>query len=188
MEAVYLKAAQKNTSLLFTLFEHAATLKSVRRSGWHEKLGLDNAESVADHSYVATLMAVVYADMMGLDASKTARMSLLHDLAESITGDITPEAMPRSQKSEKEDDAMSTILEMFPKEIRQKYADAWAEYRDADSPESALLKQVDKLEMALQAKRYAKSGPHDIESFLSTARQCVSNPALQGMLDVQSDD
>lgn len=188
MEVACLKATQENTRLLRTLFEHAAMLKSTRRSGWSEKLGLESVESVADHSYVTTLMATVYADIMGLDASKIARMSLLHDLAESITGDITPDAMPPSQKIEKENEAMSSILELFPKNIRQKYVDAWAEYGAAQSKESELLKQIDKLEMALQAKRYEKSGSHNIESFLDTARRSVHDPDLLNMLNMSTNE
>lgn len=186
MEAVYLRATQESTRRLRTLFEHAAMLKTTRRSGWAEKLGLESAESVADHSYVTALMATVYADMAGLDVSKIARMSLLHDLAESITGDIIPEEMPASQKAVKEGVAMASILEMFPKGVRQMYADAWDEYCAAKSPESVLLKQVDKLEMALQADRYARSGAGDIETFMRTARRGVHDPELLTMLDVSA--
>lgn len=180
---VYLKATRDDTEDLRALFARVAALKSTRRSGWVKKLGLESAESVADHSYATTFMATVYADIMGLDACKIARMSLLHDLAESITGDITPDAMTHDQKESKEDAAMKLILELFPKEIRQKYIKTWTEYRMATSRESVILKQVDKLEMAFQAQIYSQSGPHKIDSFVSTARDNIKDPRLLSMLD-----
>ena len=158
-------------------------LKSTRRSGWVEKLGLASSESVAEHCYATTFMATVYADMLGLDAEKIARMSLLHDLAESITGDITPDSIPQTKKESMENDAMNSILCLFPQKVRQKYADAWTEYCNAASDESLMLHQVDKLEMALQAKIYAKQGYHNVDTFLDTARNSVNTPELVNMLD-----
>lgn len=188
MEADYSKGMQENTERLQALFEQASMLKSIPRKGWQEKLGLESPESVADHSYVTAFMATVYADIMGLDALRITRMSLMHDLAESITGDITPDSMPASEKAERESKAMSVILEMFPKEVRPKYEEAWDAYCRADSAEAVLLKQIDKLEMAMQARRYSHSTKGDITPFLYLARQKVRDPMLASMMDAIDDD
>lgn len=45
-------------------------------------------ESVADHSYRAAVLAMALPP--GLDRDRCVKMALLHDLAESMVGDITP--------------------------------------------------------------------------------------------------
>lgn len=181
-----MKATQGDTDRLYALFERAAGLKSTRRTGWVEKLGLDSAESVADHSYAVSFMSAVYADIMGLDSCKMIRMSLLHDLAESITGDIALGSVPEEKKIADEDAAMATILDLFPESIRAGYAELWSEYRAGSSPESAVLRQLDKLEMALQARRYSGRG-RSVEPFLDTARNHVRDKPLRQMLDMCAD-
>ena len=83
---------------------------------------------------------------------------------------------------------MSTILGLFPDSIRARYAESWSEYREGSSPESAMLAQVDKLEMALQARRYSGGDRAAIAPFLDTARKRVRDPALLRMLDMCSDE
>ena len=65
----------------------AARLKGVRRAGWVEKLGMESPESVADHSYATAMLVMARSDEEGLDTALALRMALLHDLAESETGD-----------------------------------------------------------------------------------------------------
>ena len=63
-------------------------LQRQKRTGWI-KSGIEEPESVADHSYRAALLAMVV-PLTGVDAGRCMRMALVHDLAESIVGDITP--------------------------------------------------------------------------------------------------
>jgi putative hydrolase of HD superfamily len=71
--------------MLFDFFNIVAELKKIPRKGWKEKLGLENPESVADHSYLTAVMSMIISDLNGLNTQKVLKMSLLHDLAESIT-------------------------------------------------------------------------------------------------------
>ena len=75
----------------------ALDLKEIYRSGWI-KAGVEEGETVADHSYGASVIAMALSDMEGLDTERVVKMSLLHDIAESIVGDITPDQMPRNEK------------------------------------------------------------------------------------------
>ena len=71
---------------LARFFVRSGRLKAERRRGWVKKLGLNNPESVADHSYRTALMAMVISDSRGLDTVKAVRLALLHDLPEAIVG------------------------------------------------------------------------------------------------------
>ena len=53
--------------------------KKLRRAGWvREKI--NNPESVAEHSFRVSILAMVLSDPLGLDKEKLIKMALLHDL------------------------------------------------------------------------------------------------------------
>ena len=55
------------------------------------------------------------------------------------------------------------------------------EYQESNSSESKIVHQIDKLEMALQAKIYEKDGhsKDKLESFFESARIEISDPKLK---------
>ncbi|MGI0002847.1 MAG: HD domain-containing protein, partial [Nitrosopumilaceae archaeon] len=77
--------------MLEDFFDQVIGLKSIHRKGWAKKVGINEPESVADHTYSMALMSVVLAELQALDVQKVATMSLIHDLAESLVGDYTPD-------------------------------------------------------------------------------------------------
>ena len=63
-------------------------LKLMPRAGWF-RAGIDHPESVADHSFVAALLAWRLArELPGLNATKVLLMMLLHDVHEARLTDI----------------------------------------------------------------------------------------------------
>jgi len=135
-------------------FQKVLELKNVPRQGWKEKLEIINPESVADHTYSTAVISMVLSDIEGLDSEKIIRMALLHDLSESVTGDITPNNITKNEKARKENIAMKQILKNLPDKITEPYFEIWNEYQKNSSQESRLLHDIDKLEMAFQAKFY----------------------------------
>ena len=72
MVQVFLKAIRENSNILMNeFFETAANLKNIPRKGWIDKLGINSPESVADHCYSTTLMAMVISDLQNLDTKKS---------------------------------------------------------------------------------------------------------------------
>lgn len=137
----------------------AGRLKEIRRTGWVTKAGIGDAESVADHSFRVGLAALLLSDLTGLDTLKAVRMALIHDLAESTIGDLTPEQMKDcASKLAVEDEAMEHILKCLPEEIRALYTDAWKEWVRGESREAKVVHELDAFEMALQAEEYARRG------------------------------
>ncbi len=140
------------------LLREAGRLKRIRRTGWVES-GVRDPESVADHSYRTALLAMLLADAEGLDALRTVRMALLHDIAESRVGDLTP-AMKRDKPDwrAEEDDAMEAILRPLGEPYSSNYLTLWREYLEAKTPEARLANAADKIEMLLQAREYEEAG------------------------------
>lgn len=169
--------------MIVDFFVAAAGLKSVPRQGWIDRLGMKNPESVADHSYLTSLMSLVLSESLDLDAMKVVKMSLLHDLAESKTGDLTPARASGQEKKDAEDAAMDEILKDLPERIRRSYRDVWREFRDGVSEEARFVHEVDKLEMALQAAIYSgDTGIESVRPFIESAKSAVQNRHLRDLL------
>jgi putative hydrolase of HD superfamily len=183
MDQDYLKGTHENTNL-DEFFKTVLKLKTVQRQGWKDKLGLQNPESVADHCYSMTTIAMVLSDIKKLDTDKVIKMSLLHDLAETITGDLTPNYVTKPKKEELENSAMKTILQNLSEPLKTQYWNLWDEYQKNATKEAQLLHQVDKLEMALQAAEYEKSGftKAQLVSFIESAKIEVTDSDLQKIL------
>jgi putative hydrolase of HD superfamily len=134
-------------------------LKRLPRTGWVDS-GVEDPESVADHSFRTTFITMVLADLQGLDSERAMRIALLHDLAEAEMGDLTPE-QKRSMGQEyikEERGAIGRILSRLPEDIAEDYHALWEEFIRGSSPEAEIVAQADKLEMILQALEYEEEG------------------------------
>jgi putative hydrolase of HD superfamily len=146
---------------IIPFFQFILQLKCVKRSGWASKVKISNPESVADHTYSMCAMSMVLSDMLGLDTERIMKMVLLHDLVESVTGDYLPQEISKKQKRKEEDKVMKSILCNIPSNVRSHYKKIWKEYILNKTEIAHFVHRTDKLEMALQAKRYAKEYTKD---------------------------
>jgi len=170
---------------LVKFFSQSGRLKSEKRRGWLMKLGLAHPESVADHSYRTALMALVLSDTRGLDTAKAVRLALLHDLPEAVVGDAMPEERSGASKVAVETKALEELLNGLPPKLRPLYHDAWLEFLSGKTEEARLVRQLDKLEMAMQAWEYAKglSDPASAREFSATARKHITDGELLALLE-----
>ena len=167
--------------MIMDFFKTAANLKKIQRQGWVDKLSIKNPESVADHSYSMAIMGMIISDIENYNSEKILKMILLHDLAESKIGDYTPGQIDFEKKDEIENIAFLKILEDLPNSLKSQYQNFWKEYQENISPESKIVHQIDKLEMALQAKTYQDEGhsKEQLESFYESAKKEIVNPKLK---------
>lgn len=174
-----------NYLMLSEFFNIVSELKKTPRRGWKEKAGIEKPESVADHSYGVALMAMVFSDLRNLDTGKVLMMALLHDLAESITGDFIPGEISKENKRTVEAQAMSEILSKLPPDLASKYSSVWEEYLEGTSKESVLVHEIDKLEMAVQAAKYFGEGfsKEKLQEFVESSRKEIKTKELRAVLD-----
>jgi putative hydrolase of HD superfamily len=164
-------------SKLSPFFHSVLQLKSLRRAGWVSKVDVRDAESVADHTFSMCAMAMLLADMLGLDTTRAMKMVILHDLAESIVGDYMPGDVSANQKRTKEKRAMKSILSGLPRKIGSEYEKIWLEYLQNKTDVAKFVHRIDKLEMALQANQYARQGYAGslLKPFLESAKTAVGD-------------
>jgi putative hydrolase of HD superfamily len=174
--------------VLFDFFYLVSELKKIPRKGWISKVGIEHPESVADHSYGTAIMAMVLSDSQKLDTEKILKMALLHDLAESITGDFMPEEISKENKTIAEDDSMKEILSKLPNDLAKQYENIWQEYTHAITKESILVHEIDKLEMAIQAAKYSSEGfsNEKLSLFVDSAKKEIKSKELLDILDTLS--
>ena len=138
-------------------------LKQTRRTGWTKyKEITSQVESVADHSFRIALMAFVFGlqqeedkEEKVLDVQKLVTMALVHDIAESIVGDITPHCgISKEEKNTLEVEAMEKLKETLGDVAGETIETLWLEYENGSSREARVVKELDKLEMLLQASEY----------------------------------
>ena len=170
---------------ILDFLKDTSNLKNIPRQGWIDKLSITNPESVADHSYSMSIMAMIISDLENYDSEKILKMVLLHDLAESKIGDFTPGQISKDEKEKIENQAFHEIIEKLPNSIKLQYVEIWKEYQNQISVESQFVHQIDRLEMTLQAKMYEKSGSSkdNIATFLETAKSDITHPKLKKILN-----
>ena len=175
----------KNTEILIDeFFKTTINLKKIPRQGWKNKLGMTNPESVADHCFSMSVIAMVLSDLQNLDTTKVLKMSLIHDLAESITGDLTTDKISKKEKEKLENKTMKKIFNNLPDILAEEYLSIWNEYQKRQTNEAVFLHEVDKLEMAFQANVYAKEGiqKQTLQPFFDTAKNEIKNKRLMRIL------
>jgi putative hydrolase of HD superfamily len=141
----------------------AIDLKDEARSGWRLR-GIRAGESVADHSWSTALLCLLYADEAGVERALALEIALVHDLAEAITGDITARAneadrtISVAQKAALERAAMDELLNgMTDGRIRE----CWQMYEDRANPEARFVRDMNLIDMCLQALKYELEGRYD---------------------------
>ena len=144
---------------LLTMLLQANRLKTTPRTGWAMR-GVPRPESVADHSHGTALVALVLLDLVkeNLDRQRVLAMAVTHDLAESVTGDLSLGAsrlLPPGAKARAEAAALGELLSGLP------FADRWGTWWDdleaKQSPEALLVRDADRLDLLIQALVYERT-------------------------------
>ncbi|KAG8069991.1 hypothetical protein GUJ93_ZPchr0006g41654 [Zizania palustris] len=144
-------------------------LKTTKRAGWVRR-GVQGPESVADHMYRMGVMALVAADLPGVDRDRCVKMAIVHDIAEAIVGDITPsDGVPKEEKSRREKEALDHMCGLLGGGPRaEEISELWMEYEQNATLEAKVVKDFDKVEMILQALEYEKGELTLVLEYFST--------------------
>ncbi|KAF8935053.1 HD domain-containing protein 2 [Dissophora ornata] len=156
-------------------------LKRTKRTGWVNN-GIKPAESIADHMYRMSIMALLIDEKTaGVDKDRCIKMAIVHDLAESLVGDITPfDGVTVEDKHAQERNAMHHLCHdlLGWSTQAQEISALWEEYESAATPEALLVKDFDKFEMIIQAFEYEKSEDATLEDFFAGTRGKFKHPMV----------
>ncbi|KAK3082264.1 hypothetical protein LTS18_007820 [Coniosporium uncinatum] len=173
---------QTSTPSPVPFFHLLERLKTTKREGWR-RFGINHGESIADHMYRMSILTMLAPASLSsrLDVPRCTKMALVHDMAESLVGDITPvDGVLKSEKNRREAETMDYICSgllgkvgggLAGEEVRQ----LWQEYEDGVTEESCFVHDVDKMELILQMVEYERShgGRIDLGEFSWVAKKIV---------------
>jgi 5'-deoxynucleotidase YfbR-like HD superfamily hydrolase len=167
---------------VINFFQKINRLKSLKRTGWLKK-GVAFPESVADHTFRVALIAMILCPE-NLNKEKIIKMAIVNELPEAIVGDIitTHENSNKYKKNKfkKEKNAVQELVKKLDKKTANEIINLWVESEELKTKEAKFLKQIDKLEMAMQALEYEKlsSNQEKFDEFWETTENTLENPEL----------
>nr|MDO8087743.1 HD domain-containing protein [Candidatus Sigynarchaeum springense] len=179
-------------SAYIRLLEAIHAVKHLPRKGWIERgLLAGRVESVGSHSFGTALLALLIkeAGMLpaGMPAERLLAVALLHDIVEGVTGDMTPaDNVPAALKAKMELGALQQLLGAVPGMAGlQRELEAFVSAGDAaeKDPVHDIVRQIDKLDMMIQALQYEKASGKNMGEFYEEPAKYLSDPKLLGFFD-----
>jgi putative hydrolases of HD superfamily len=155
-------------------------LKHVKRAGW-SLAGVNDPESVAEHSFRTALIGFILACEEGADPGRTALLCLLHDSQESRTGDVFTLGRPYVTTANNVD-VTSDQIEGFPQSTAFTLLALVQEYENGETLEARLAHEADKLECVFQAREYQAHRATDTTQWIRNCSQRVSTEAGRRLL------
>jgi len=165
-------------------------LKRYPRTGW-AIAGVPGAESVAEHSFRASIIAAVIAAAEDADPQRAAFLALWHDTQETRTTDL-PHVSRRYVTTAANRAVTGDQVRPLPPAIAAMISGAVSEYEAGETPEAVCARDADKLECLLQAREYHDQGHQNLQPWIdsslaslhtATAKQLASEALTQNSLE-----
>uniref|UniRef100_A0A0A1X749 5'-deoxynucleotidase HDDC2 n=2 Tax=Zeugodacus cucurbitae TaxID=28588 RepID=A0A0A1X749_ZEUCU len=140
---------------ILQFMELIGNLKHTKRTGWVLR-NVSDPESISGHMYRMSMMTFLLDGSEGLNQIRCMELALVHDLAESVVGDLTPFCgVSKADKRAMEFKAMEDICKLIEPRGKR-IMELFEEYEAGESAESKFVKDLDRLDMIMQAFEYEK--------------------------------
>jgi putative hydrolase of HD superfamily len=156
-------------------------LKRYKRTGWLIA-GVDNPESIAEHSFRTAIIGYVLAVMEGADPAKTAALCLFHDTQETRIGDV-PSVGKGYVVTAPNPEVTTDQVAGFPAAVGQAVRELVDEYEGRRSLEARLAKDADKLECLIQAREYQAQGHEDVPPWIETSAAALQSASARQLAE-----
>ena len=157
-------------------------LKDVIRTGWKDwNVTRDRVESVAEHIYGVQMLAIAMWSQYNyvIDIKKVILMLAVHELEETVIGDLTQFQIGREEKSRLGHQAINQILS--PLNLGTTIEEIILEFDERKSAEAQFAYQCDKLECDIQCKLYDEQ--HCVDLNNQTNNTAVHNQEVAKLLE-----
>ncbi|KAH7826942.1 putative HD domain containing protein [Monocercomonoides exilis] len=142
---------------------------------------VNNPETVSSHIFRTALLGFVIREK-DIDYGKCIKMGLIHDLAESVIGDLTPDQALKVDKHQLEADGVKKLCEDLPVDVADEFTTLWNEFEDGNTKEAKLVREFDKLEMIMQAREYEIDQPGvNLETFFASTADMFTFPCTKAL-------
>lgn len=169
--------AQNVTAFLYEM----GLLKRFKRTGW-STVGVPAPESIADHSFRASVTASVLAAMEGADPQRAAFLALWHDSQETRTTDLPH--LARTYVTATPNNAVTADqVAPLPAAVAAVITAAVTEYEAGETIEARCARDADKLECLLQAREYIEQGHTNAQPWIDTSLAGLYTASAQQIAD-----
>lgn len=157
-------------------------LKNVIRTGWKTwNVKRERLESVAEHIFGVQMLAIAMKSeyQYDVDIMKVLYMLAIHELGETIIGDLTQFQISNEEKEAIEHSAVHKILSgLIDKDLIE---ELFLEFDSHKTKEAMFAYQCDKLECDLQCKIYDEENCVDLNN--QPNNNALNNSIVKGLLD-----
>ncbi|XP_017465836.1 PREDICTED: uncharacterized protein LOC108358851 [Rhagoletis zephyria] len=175
-----------NTGLgqILQFMELIGNLKHTKRTGWVLR-NVSDPESISGHMYRMSMMTFLLDGSEGLNQIRCMELALVHDLAESVVGDLTPFCgVSKTDKRAMEFKAMEDICKLIEPRGKR-IMELFEEYEAGESAESKFVKDLDRLDMIMQAFEYEKRDKCLLkhQEFFDSTEGKFNHPFIKKLVD-----
>ena len=164
------RESKEETSEIVKTFFELAGLGVIPRSGLIQYC-YENLETIAEHSHKVAFIAYFLAVMLKADVAKVLIMAILHDAAETRTGDSNYPQKKYIDRHEAE--AIRDQYSDLPSEIKNQLLPNILEYEERKSLESKIVKDADYLAFYITLKQLEFKGNQEAEIRTDMARKII---------------
>ena len=148
-------------------------------------------QTVAEHLFHASLYAMIMADLetqMGnkVDVERLLRATLIHDLEESLTGDIIFDFKHSDEKVATDiknlgkkffEDMVGTL----PEDLSKKYTELWMNAKDENTVEGRIMHAADRFEALAYALEEQQIGNKNFDLIIERLIEDLKNIKLKSV-------
>jgi len=153
-------------------------LKRVKRSGWWIA-GVNDPESVAEHSFRTAAIAHLLAHLEGVDTGKAVLMALFHDLPEARTNDAHRIVRRYADWKDVDKKTIAEQSKRLPDGVAKEITLLFEEFEKEDSFEAKVVRDADLLECIVQAREYQALGYNDVADWIINARAALKTDSAK---------
>ena len=157
-------------------------LKNMIRTGWTDwNVQRDRIESVAEHIFGVQMFAIAMKSeyQYDVDIMKVVFMLAVHEIGETLIGDITQFQISEEEKEKIEHEAVHKVLNGLLD--GDQIEELFLEFDERKTPEAIFAYQCDKLECDIQCKLYDEEGCVDLDN--QNDNSITENEKVRKLLD-----
>ncbi|CUM65476.1 uncharacterized protein PRCAT00003120001 [Priceomyces carsonii] len=148
----------KKINYILAFIQILQLLKTQRRTGWVDRgIPSEKVESISDHMYRMSIISMAI-PRQDINLDKCVKIAVVHDIAESLVGDITPfGGVTKAEKHRRELATihyLASLIEPYNSHFSKEIVDLWLDYEEIRCVEARYVKDIDKFEMIQQAWDY----------------------------------
>ena len=176
-EDLALRADPLPLKRLLAFWLHISKLQKLQRTGW-VRCGVREPETVASHMYRMAMMGLL------VEGPEAAMISLSHDMAECVIGDITPHCkVSPEEKALRELTAFKDLVKGLPGFVVGDLLGSFKRYEDQKEGDEVakLVKDLDKFDMIVQAWEYEKRDKKGayLQQFFDSTKTSFKTPLVK---------